>query len=125
MKKKLAAFPKITNPDRKKLYELSDLLSEVDTAMQNPAFKTVLSYFNSSTGVNPIIQKLPHHIQGKWTERATKYMRTNAVTYPPFSVLHDFVHQQSSMLNNPCFVYENTNERSTNVTPKVTTGLKK
>ena len=65
LKRKIDRFPNITIKEHKKLYELIDLLTEVESAMDNQAYKSVLSYFLSCTGVNPIVQKLPYHLQNK------------------------------------------------------------
>jgi hypothetical protein len=54
----------------KKLYELVDIMIEIESLMANPQYTVLLSYFNSSSGVLPIINKLPYNIQEKWTMRA-------------------------------------------------------
>ena len=106
LKRKIMSFPKLSTQDQRKLYELSDLLSEVQATMNNPVYRNVLGYFDSSTGVNLIVQKLPYHLQNKWTQQAINYMRENEVTYPPFRSFCKFMHEMSSMLNNPNFMYE-------------------
>ncbi|XP_069129320.1 uncharacterized protein [Argopecten irradians] len=119
LKKKLAALPKITK-DYAKLYELHDTLMEVSSAMENEKYASLLSYFNSSTGVTPIVQKLPHHLQGKWTHKATKYMNLHGVAYPPFSVFCAFIKETSSMLNNPSFIYDDSSHVTKNDTNRGT-----
>ena len=56
LKTKLANFPKISNKDTKRLYELQYIL---------------LGYFDSSSGIRPIVAKLPYTLQEKWTSRAS------------------------------------------------------
>ncbi|XP_052762111.1 uncharacterized protein LOC128204746 [Mya arenaria] len=118
LNRKLSEFPRITTKDQHKLYDLSDLLAEIQATKQSPTYSSVLAYFDSSTGVNPIVQKLPYHIQSKWTHRAIKYMKRNDVVYPPFSEFAMFVCDMSSMLNNPSFVYEQNTQKD-NIGKKV------
>jgi hypothetical protein len=56
LKTKLANFPKMSNKDTKRLYELQYIL---------------LGYFDSSSGIRPIVAKLPYTLQEKWTSRAS------------------------------------------------------
>lgn len=101
LRDKLAKFPKLGNRDNTKLYELSDILSEIECAMEDPKYANLLSYFNTSSGVLPIACKLPFHIQGKWTMRATKYKNYHKVAFPPFSEFVNFIREMCSMLNDP------------------------
>ena len=73
LKQKLANFPKLTNKDNRKLYELSDILSEIEATKQDKKYQTLLAYFDSSSGINPIVCKLPYGLQEKWTTRAVNY----------------------------------------------------
>lgn len=66
LKCKLATFPKLGNKDYAKLYALLDILSEIESTMDDPKYASLLGYFNTSSGVRPIVGKLPYHIQGKW-----------------------------------------------------------
>ena len=45
----LAYFPKITNKDNRKLYDLSDLLLEIAAIKEDEKCRTLLSYFDSSS----------------------------------------------------------------------------
>ena len=54
MKRKLHLFPTLTNKDNVKLYDLLDIIESV---MLNPQYATLLSYYNSSSGVIPIVSK--------------------------------------------------------------------
>ena len=75
-KKKLNAFPHFTNKDARKLYDLLDILTEIESAKANPQYSTLLAYFDSSSGINHIVQKLPYGLQEKWTNQASKYTKT-------------------------------------------------
>ncbi|XP_062583176.1 uncharacterized protein LOC134244932 [Saccostrea cucullata] len=68
--------------------------------------KAVLGYYDSSTGVTPIVNKLPHNLQEKWTSSAIRYMQEHHTVYPPFSHFAEFLRQQSRIRNNPSFLYE-------------------
>ena len=82
LKAKLTKFPKILQNQLKRLYDLSDILAEVECVMNNPSYLPLFSYFNSSAGVNPIVSKLPGMIQAKWADRVVKYKSRNRISYP-------------------------------------------
>jgi hypothetical protein len=48
-----------------KLYALSDLLSEIESLKEDPKYAGLLSYYDTSSGVNQIVTKLPYNIQSK------------------------------------------------------------
>ena len=106
LKKKLASFPKLTNKDYKKLYELSDILSEVESIKEVPRYSALLSYYDTSSGINPIVSKLPYNLQTKWMDRALKYKRTHSVTFPPFAFFVEFIREMSTNMNDPGFVFD-------------------
>lgn len=60
LKQKLANVPKLTNKDYRKLFELSDILSEIEAVKDNVEYSTLLAYFDTSSGILPIVNKLPH-----------------------------------------------------------------
>ncbi|MES9969565.1 MAG: hypothetical protein ABW092_05990, partial [Candidatus Thiodiazotropha sp.] len=106
LKTKLASFPKLTNKDTKKLYDLSDILSEIEAAKENRNYQNLLAYFDSSSGVAPIVAKLPYQLQEKWTNRAVAYKKSNNVSYPPFPVFSSFIREMSKIKNDLGFDYE-------------------
>ena len=106
LKQKLANFPKLTNKDNRKLYELSDILSEIEATKQDKKYQTLLAYFDSSSGINPIVCKLPYGLQEKWTTRAVNYKRQNDAAFPPFSIFADFIRDMSRVKNDPGLTYE-------------------
>jgi hypothetical protein len=73
--------------------------------MANPQYTVLLSYFNSSLGVLPIINKLPYNIQKKWTMRAANYKKQHSVPFPPFSLVLNFVKEISKIRNDPSYSY--------------------
>ena len=68
--------------------------------------KPLLSHYDPSIGVTPIVNKLPHNLQEKWTYTAVKYMNDHDVAYPPFNRFVNFIRDQSPIKNNPSFQYE-------------------
>ena len=69
-------------------------------------YKTVFAHYNSSSGVNPIVSKLPTGLQDKWTTEANRYKRNNSAIFPSFSVFSRFIHDMAKLRNNPSFNYE-------------------
>ena len=104
-KSKLNNFPKIQHKDPKNLYDLLDNLPEIESVKENPQYATLLSYYDSSSGVNPIICKLPQPLQNTWVSQAAKYKKYYSVSFPPFSFLVDFIRETSSMKNDPAFQF--------------------
>ena len=86
LKNKLTNFPKLTMKDSQRLYDLADILSEVESAMENPLYKPLLSYYDTSSGINPIVAKLSYQLHEKWTNRAVSHKNQNKVSFPPFTV---------------------------------------
>lgn len=98
-------FPKLTtsSKDSKMLYELSDLLSEIESLKENSLYASMFSYYDSSTGVKPIVSKLPHGMQERWTVQASTYKTMHEVAFPPFSYFVQFIRTQCKMRNDPSF----------------------
>ncbi|XP_078311581.1 uncharacterized protein LOC144618784 [Crassostrea virginica] len=105
LKDKLLKFPKIGFKDSLKLYELTDLLTEILSLKEQPMYQPLLAYFDSSVGVNPIIDKLPNGLKEKWISRASKYKETNGQCFPPFQFFVSFVKEMSRVKNDPSFSY--------------------
>ena len=106
LKAKLANFPKMSNKDTKRLYELSDILSEIESYKEDKKFQCLLGYFDSSSGIRPIVAKLPYALQEKWTSRASSYIERYGVAYPPFVEFVSFIRQISKTKNHPGFMYD-------------------
>ena len=60
LKNRLNSFPKLHIKENRRLYELSDLVAEIESAKHNEKYRTLLAYFDSSSGVIPIVDKLPY-----------------------------------------------------------------
>ncbi|KAL5020692.1 hypothetical protein ScPMuIL_002224, partial [Solemya velum] len=119
VKRKLSQFPKLTNKDYSKLYDLTDIVAEIQSIKSNPRLALQFSYFDSSSGVNQIVQKLPYSIQEKWTTHADKYKCANDCSYPPFDIFANFLHNIARLKNDPSFMYEvNTTQSSKTFTSK-------
>ena len=110
LKRKLNSFPTLTNKDNKKLHDLVDILSEVESAMVNPSCSTLLSYFNSSSGVSPIVSKIPYSLQDKWVTRASTYKHARDVSYPPFTIFIKFIKEMCEIRNDPAFSQSMNNQ---------------
>ena len=62
VKQRIAEFAKITFKEYKRLYQLCDLLSEIASLKNDPKFSAQFSYFDTSAGIIPVIQKLPAYL---------------------------------------------------------------
>ncbi|XP_071158970.1 uncharacterized protein [Mytilus edulis] len=80
--------------------------------MANPMYSTLLSYFNSSSGVSPIVSKLSYSLQEKWTTQASNYKKKHSVPYPPFSFFINFIRDMCQIRNDPAFSYSNSSTSS-------------
>ncbi|CAG2195834.1 unnamed protein product [Mytilus edulis] len=109
LKRKLNAFQTITNKDCVKLYDLLDILTEIESSMLNPKYTTLLSYYNSSSGINPIVAKLPYFLQEKWTTRASSYKKSHDIAFPPFSLFVSYIRDMCEIRNDPAFSYNSVN----------------
>ncbi|KAI4893319.1 hypothetical protein NFI96_028474, partial [Prochilodus magdalenae] len=69
---RLESFPKISSRDVQKLRDLADLLLEIEAAKED-RFLPGLSYLDTARGIHPILEKLPYHLQDKWTSFGFKY----------------------------------------------------
>lgn len=83
-----------------------DNLAEIEAIKEDPNYSSLLSYFDSSSGINPIVNKLPFNIQEKWTKRALNYKTKKIVPYPPFSYFVEFLQEMSKIRNDPGFQFE-------------------
>ena len=104
---KLNSFPNISFKNPKKLFDLHDIVLQIQALKTNPTTSAHMSIYDTSSGVNRIINKLPHQLRQKWTNEATKYMLDNTVFYPPFQFLVKFIKNLAINSNNPAFLYEN------------------
>ena len=105
LKEKLDSFQTMKN-DYSRLYELVDILCAIESTKGNPQYAALLGYFDSSSGVTPIVNKLPYAMQEKWTYRAAKYKKDHCVTYPPFEFFISFVREICETKNDPGLIFD-------------------
>ena len=83
LKKKLHNFP-ILSKGSKKLYDLADLLSEIEALKLEPKYSSILGYYDASSGVIPIVNKLPFNLREKWVTHASNYKKHHSVVFRHF-----------------------------------------
>ena len=98
---KLKAFPRINPKEPKKMYELVDILGEIEALKQDPSCYVQLAYFDSSEGILPIVHKLPYGMQEKWASKASAYKTRNNNCFPPFAYFIEFVNDLAKTKNDP------------------------
>lgn len=108
LKAKVDSFPTVTAKDPRRLFDLCDLLDEIGSAKANPKLAPLFASYDSSTGVNAIMRKLPHHLRQRWVTRAAKYKEENNVLFPPFTFLAGFLRKESKLANDPAFNFQDT-----------------
>ena len=116
IRQQLENFRPVTSTENKRLYDLLNILIKIESLMMNSTLKSTLAYFNSSVGVNPIVSKLPYHLQEKWITKASAYKKTNCVPFPPFSFFVAFIRDISEIRNDPAFSFVG-NKQSTQKRP--------
>lgn len=99
---KLESFPKVTMKEPQRLRDLADLLSELQAAKED-GYLASLSYLDTSRGIKPIIEKLPYNTQEKWLYFGTRYKQEHLVSFPPFSVLVNFISSEARARTDPGF----------------------
>lgn len=63
--KRLECFPRVAPKDSHLPQELADLLLKLETA-KNKGYLPGFSFLNTSRGINPAVEKLPHGLQESW-----------------------------------------------------------
>ncbi|XP_073763460.1 uncharacterized protein [Danio rerio] len=104
--KRLESFPRVSPKDNHLLQELADLLLEIEAA-KNEGYLPGLSFLDTSRGINPIVEKLPHSMQEAWVNQGSKYKKEHDVHYPPFTFLVQFVNGYAEMKMDPSFSLQN------------------
>ena len=77
----------------------------IEGLKEDPKYDTMLSYFDSSVRISPIVSKLPYKLQEKWTTRANNFKKAHSLTYPRFWVFTEYIHDQAKIRNDPGFMY--------------------
>ena len=116
LKERIDKFPKINYQNIKSMYDLMDLLMEVQSVKQNPIYASQLSLYDSSFGVNQVVTKLPYDLQQNWINRASRFKIEHGVIYPPFFEFVNFVKDMARIKNDPAFYFhpQNTSGYRTN-----------
>ncbi|XP_021355873.1 uncharacterized protein LOC110451959 [Mizuhopecten yessoensis] len=73
LRKKITSFPKLTNKDNKRLYDLLDLLLEVASLKETPEYMPLLATYDTSLGVNQIVSKITYYLQNRWMSKAANF----------------------------------------------------
>lgn len=68
-KQKLMCFSKITFRKVKKLYDLVDIVVEIDSFKKDEQFSSLFAFYDSSAGVNLIVNKRLYQLEEKWTNK--------------------------------------------------------
>ncbi|XP_052216072.1 uncharacterized protein LOC127834351 isoform X1 [Dreissena polymorpha] len=102
LRRRVDAFQKKGN-EKEKLYDLADLIEEINSVKSNSKYSGSMSFYDSSLGVNSILCKLPLFVQNKWVDHCSNYKIKNYVMYPPFQVFVDFVRKMAVRQNDPSF----------------------
>ena len=90
LKKKLVDYPTLTNKDPFKLYDMVDILLEIEATKADPKFGPLLSYLDTSSGTNPIVTKLPVNFRDRWIGHAVQNCDRHEVYFPPFNKFVNF-----------------------------------
>ncbi|XP_062607667.1 uncharacterized protein LOC134269481 [Saccostrea cucullata] len=121
LQSELKKFPVLQIPkDKTLLYNLVDLLGEIECNKNNPQYSLLLSYYDTPVGINPIVSKLPENLQNKWRDRAVKFKIKHNIPFPPFKELVKFIHELSVSLNDPGFVFDTSSPFAGKDKPKLT-----
>lgn len=59
--------------------ELFDILSGIRGVKERPEYAGLLSFYDTSMGINPPVAKLPSNLQNKWRDLAAMYKATTSV----------------------------------------------
>ena len=92
---KTAAFSENENA---KLQEFADLCTDVDSQL---TFLPGLACLNFPNTIQPIAEKLPLSLRGKWEKEIARYSEKNGDKYPGFRVFSQVVLRHSRIKNNP------------------------
>jgi len=83
--------------------------------MGDEQYSSLLAYYNSSSGVIPIVNRLPYSLQERWTSQAANYKAKHHVAFPPFKIFAEYLRTISQIRNDPSFAYENMDTGSQKV----------
>ena len=99
IKTKLSKFPTINHSDASKYIDLFLLCQEIESLKNVPQYSKLLAYFDASSGVNLLVEKLPFTLQNEWNKRLSSYVMSHDCGYPPFGVFVKFIEGVSNREN--------------------------
>ena len=99
IKAKLSEFPAINHSESSKYIDLFLLCQEIESLKNVPQYSKLLAYFDASSGVNLIVEKLPFTLQNEWNKRLSSYVMSHDCAYPPFEVFVKFIEGVSNREN--------------------------
>lgn len=108
LKQRISSFSALSDGDRKKFLDLSDLAAEVESVKCDPVFSTAFSYYDTSSGINEFVCKLPKRFREKWASECDRYKMNNHVSQVPFSVFTKFLSDLARVRNDPSLLFESS-----------------
>ena len=100
-------FRLLTENDRKRYFDLYDLAAEVDSLKNDNSFGSAFAYFDSSTGINEFVRKLPKRFRERWITVCDKHKVENKVSFVCFNVIVKFLQDLARIRNDPSLMLEN------------------
>ncbi|XP_062813660.1 uncharacterized protein LOC134292487 [Anolis carolinensis] len=97
---KLQRFPTLKLKDCKLLWDLSDLLAELESAKENPELPG-LQCLDQHLSQRQILDKLPFALQEDWGKQVFNYKEAHSQAYPQFSHLVQFITRAARERNDP------------------------
>lgn len=113
MKQRIASFTSLTENDRKRYFDLFELAAEVKSLKGNDSLGSSFAYFDSSTGINYFVRKLPKRFREKWATTCYKYKTNNKVYHANFSVFVNFLKEFARLRNDPSLIMDNLPQNPT------------
>ncbi|KAJ8305843.1 hypothetical protein KUTeg_016388, partial [Tegillarca granosa] len=114
LKTRIANFPFLNDSDQKRYFDISDLAAEVESVKCDSNFGLAFAYYDTVSGINDFVRKLPKRLRGKWAVEFDRYKTTNNVSHVPFSLLTKFLRDIARIKNDPCYVFETSPDDSKN-----------
>ncbi|XP_033755752.1 uncharacterized protein LOC117338505 [Pecten maximus] len=106
LKQRIYQFPDLKENDTKRFFDLSDLAAEVESIKTDTVLGPVFSYYDTSSGINDFVRKLPKRLREKWANQCYRYKETNRTSQVPFSVLTRYLRDLARLRNDPSFDFD-------------------
>ena len=90
-----AAF---SDSENVKLQEFADLCADIESQI---AYLPGLGCLNFPNAIQPVVEKLPPSLHGKWEKEIAKHYDNNAGAYPGFTVFSKVIQNHAKIKNNP------------------------